>query len=59
MIAVCGTPNPPLLNGQAIPSGNPWSEKGRRIKFSHIGETGFRWYLAVAGGIDLPIVPEQ
>ena len=28
--------------------------KGDVIKFSHIGPYGFRSYLAVAGGIDVP-----
>lgn len=54
VIAVCGTPNPPLLNGQPIPLWESLAvKKGDVIKFSHIGEYGFRWYLAVAGGIDI------
>jgi len=29
-------------------------KKGDTIKFPHIGEFGFRWYLGIAGGIDVP-----
>jgi 5-oxoprolinase (ATP-hydrolysing) subunit C len=55
VIAVTGSNNPPLLNGQKIPLWESLAvKKGEVIKFSHIGEYGFRWYLAVAGGIDLP-----
>jgi len=55
VIAVTGSNNPPLLNGQQIPLWESLTvKKGEVIKFSHIGEYGFRWYLAVAGGIDLP-----
>lgn len=56
VIAVCGTDMQPAVNGQAIPL---WTSvavaKGDRIKFSHFGKTGFRSYLAVAGGIDVPV----
>jgi biotin-dependent carboxylase-like uncharacterized protein len=53
-IAVTGTPKAPLLNGKEIPMWESLEvQKGDIIKFSHIGEFGFRWYLAVAGGIDV------
>ena len=55
VIAVTGTPNPPSLNGEAMPM---WQsvevKKGDKIKFSHIGPNGFRWYVGIAGGIDVP-----
>jgi biotin-dependent carboxylase-like uncharacterized protein len=53
-IAVTGTPKAPLLNGKEIPMWESLEvQKGDIIKFSHIGEFGFRWYLAVVGGIDV------
>lgn len=55
VIAVTGTPNPPSINDQPIPM---WESvevhKGDVIKFSHIGQYGFRWYIGIAGGIDVP-----
>lgn len=55
VIAVTGTPNPPSLNGEAMPM---WQsvevKKGDKIKFSHIGPNGFRWYVGIAGGIEVP-----
>lgn len=54
VIAVTGTPNAPTINGQQIAL---WEavpvSKGDIIKFSHIGPVGFRWYVAVAGGVDV------
>ncbi|MCU0539449.1 MAG: biotin-dependent carboxyltransferase family protein [Desulfobacterales bacterium] len=53
-IAVTGTPKAPLLNGKEIPMWESLEVKpGDVIKFSHIGQFGFRWYLAVAGGVDV------
>jgi biotin-dependent carboxylase-like uncharacterized protein len=55
VIAVTGTPNPPAINGQHIAM---WESvqvrKGDVIKFSHIGPCGFRWYIGIAGSIDVP-----
>ncbi len=55
VIAVTGTDMKPALNGQSMPL---WesvkASKGDVIKFSHIGPNGFRSYLGVAGGIDVP-----
>jgi 5-oxoprolinase (ATP-hydrolysing) subunit C len=54
VIAVTGTPHAPALNGQSMPL---WEsvqvKKGDVIKFSHIGPFGFRWYIGIAGGIDV------
>jgi 5-oxoprolinase (ATP-hydrolysing) subunit C len=56
VIAVTGTDMKPTINGQQIPV---WESvqvsKGDVIKFSHFGEFGFRSYLAVAGGMDVPV----
>jgi len=55
VIAVTGTNNPPSINEQPIPMWESVAvKKGDMIKFSHIGQLGFRWYIAVAGGIDVP-----
>ncbi|SHJ84221.1 biotin-dependent carboxyltransferase family protein [Desulfofundulus thermosubterraneus] len=56
VISVTGTDMKPTLNDQPIPL---WEairvSKGDVIKFSHFGEFGFRAYLGVAGGIDVPV----
>jgi biotin-dependent carboxylase-like uncharacterized protein len=55
VVAVTGTNSPPELNGQPMPMWESFAvKKGDVIKFSHIGPLGFRWYVAVAGGIDVP-----
>jgi len=45
----------PSINGEQIPM---WesvaASKGDIIKFLHIGPVGFRSYMAIAGGIDVP-----
>ncbi len=55
VISVTGTNMQPTLNGEPFPC---WQAvrvgKGDRITFSHFSEFGFRSYLAVAGGIDVP-----
>lgn len=55
VIAVTGTPQPPTINGQPMAM---WESvqvhAGDAIKFSHIGPAGFRWYIGIAGGIDVP-----
>ncbi len=56
VISVTGTDMKPTINDQAIPI---WEsvevKKGDLIKFSHFSEFGFRSYMAVAGGIDVPV----
>ncbi|MBI5602567.1 MAG: biotin-dependent carboxyltransferase [Deltaproteobacteria bacterium] len=55
VIAIAGTDMGPTINGQAMPMWESLAVKeGDVIKFSHIGEYGFRSYLAVSGGIDVP-----
>ncbi len=55
VIAVTGTDMQPSINGEQIPM---WESvavsKGDIIKFLHIGAVGFRSYMAIAGGIDVP-----
>jgi biotin-dependent carboxylase-like uncharacterized protein len=55
VIALAGTDMKPTLNGEPIPM---WEsvgvKKGDLIKVSHIGEFGFRAYLGIAGGIEVP-----
>ena len=55
VIAVTGTDMQPSINGEQIPM---WESvavnKGDSIKFGHIGPVGFRSYMAIAGGIDVP-----
>ena len=55
VIAVTGSDMQPAINGEKIAM---WQAlpvtSGDTIKFMHIGPTGFRSYLAVAGGIDVP-----
>ncbi|MDW7678605.1 MAG: biotin-dependent carboxyltransferase family protein [Bacillota bacterium] len=56
VIAVGGSDMKPVLNGNAIPM---WEavkvSKGDLLKFGLYGKEGFRSYLAVAGGIDVPL----
>ena len=56
VISITGTDMKPTINNQSIPL---WESiqvsKGDVIRFSHFGEFGFRSYIGVAGGIDVPI----
>jgi biotin-dependent carboxylase-like uncharacterized protein len=56
VISITGTDMKPTINGDPAPM---WQsirvKKGDVIKFSHFGEYGFRAYLGVAGGIDVPV----
>ena len=55
VIAVTGTEMQPSINGEKIPMwGSVAVSKGDHIKFLHIGTLGFRSYMAIAGGIDVP-----
>ncbi|BAF59368.1 MAG: biotin-dependent carboxyltransferase [Pelotomaculum sp.] len=55
VISITGTDMKPTLNGEPVPM---WEavevKKGDVVKFSHFGELGFRAYIGVAGGIDVP-----
>lgn len=56
VIAVTGCDMQPTINDQKVPM---WQsivvDKGDVLKFAHIGPLGFRSYLAVHGGIDVPM----
>lgn len=55
VIAITGTDMQPTINGQPVPMYTSLKvSAGDKIKFLHIGTTGFRSYLAVAGGVDVP-----
>jgi biotin-dependent carboxylase-like uncharacterized protein len=56
VISITGTDMKPLLNNQALPSCESFEVKrGDIIKFGHFGEFGFRAYVGIAGGIDVPV----
>lgn len=56
VIAITGTDMKPKVNNQPVPM---WESikvnKGNVLKCGIYGKTGFRSYLAVAGGIDVPV----
>lgn len=55
VIAIAGADMSPTLNDEALPIWESVAVKsGDIIKFSHFGEKGFRAYLCLAGGIDVP-----
>ena len=55
VIAICGTDMQPTINGQPVEMYTSLKvAAGDKIKFLHIAPTGFRSYLAVAGGVDVP-----
>lgn len=55
VVCVSGSDMSPTLNGEPLPM---WQAvkvtAGDELKLSHFGEGGFRSYIAVAGGIDVP-----
>lgn len=57
VVSLCGTDMQATLNESTRPL-LMWEsfsvDKGDRIKFNHFGEFGFRTYMAIAGGIDVP-----
>lgn len=56
VIALTGTNMQATVNGQKIPMYEAVKVgKGDEIKFTHFGDVGFRAYLTVAGGIDVPV----
>lgn len=56
VMAVTGTDMKPTLNSEPV---EMWTsvqvKKGDHLTFFHFGEKGFRSYLAVAGGIEVPM----
>lgn len=56
VIALTGADMSPELNGDSMPMWESIAVKpGDRLKLSHFGQSGFRDYLCVAGGIDVPV----
>jgi len=55
VIAICGADLEPMINGSPAPMWESLMVKqGDRLKFSYSRGAGFRAYLAIAGGIDVP-----
>ena len=56
VVALAGTDMGATVNGQAVPMFEAFKvERGDQIKFSHFGDVGFRAYIALAGGVDVPV----
>jgi antagonist of KipI len=56
LIAVCGGDLSPAVNRQPVPMWTPlYVTAGARLTFGKC-KSGFRAYLAIAGGIDVPVV---
>jgi biotin-dependent carboxylase-like uncharacterized protein len=56
VLSFTGTDMKPTVNGQPIPMWEAVAvNRGDVIKVSHFGEFGFRSYIGVAGGIDVPV----
>jgi biotin-dependent carboxylase-like uncharacterized protein len=56
VIALTGTDMQATVNDQPVPIYEAVKvKKGDAIKFTHFGDVGFRAYLTVAGGIDVPV----
>jgi biotin-dependent carboxylase-like uncharacterized protein len=54
--ALTGADMSVALNGSPVPMWESLSlKKGDRLKFSHFGDQGFRAYVALRGGIDVPV----
>jgi len=55
VISLTGTDMQPTINDQPVPMWESMAvSKGDKIKFGHFGEFGFRIYMGIAGGIDVP-----
>ncbi|MDR0852310.1 MAG: biotin-dependent carboxyltransferase family protein [Clostridiales Family XIII bacterium] len=56
VISITGADMSPTINGSNVPLWEAIAVKtGDKLKLDHIGEAGFRAYLAVRGGIDVPV----
>ena len=56
VVALAGTDMSATCNGQPLPMYEAFKvAKGDQIKFSHFSDGGFRCYMAIAGGIDVPV----
>lgn len=55
VIAITGSDMEPTINGSVVPMWEAIEVKsGDILKFSHFGDAGFRAYICIAGGIDVP-----
>lgn len=55
VIAITGSDMSPTINDRLVPMWEAIAVKGGDVlKFSHFGEAGFRAYICIAGGIDVP-----
>ncbi len=56
VIAITGADLSPKVNGEVVPLWESFKVKaGDKLKFGTYGEKGFRAYICVAGGIDVPV----
>ena len=56
-IAVCGAHAPVTLNGETVePWQSTWAEAGSELRIGIAPGPGFRIYVAISGGIDVPIL---
>jgi biotin-dependent carboxylase-like uncharacterized protein len=56
VVAVCGAELPPMLDGAPVPTWESFAVKaGQTLSFDYLRK-GARAYIAVAGGIDVPVV---
>jgi len=55
VVAIGGTDMKVSVNGEPVPMWEAFRVAGGdEIRFSHFGDAGFRTYLTVAGGVDVP-----
>ena len=56
VIAITGADMNPTIDGASVPMWESFKvNAGSKIKFGSYGEKGFRAYISVAGGIDVPV----
>jgi biotin-dependent carboxylase-like uncharacterized protein len=56
VVAVCGADLPPKVDGEAVPTWESFAMKaGQTLSFGYL-KSGARAYIAVSGGIDVPVV---
>ncbi len=56
LISITGSDMKPTINGEPVPMYEAIGVKaGDVLKLDHFGKTGFRTYIAIAGGIDVPV----
>ncbi|KHE67294.1 biotin-dependent carboxyltransferase family protein [Halobacillus sp. BBL2006] len=59
LISICGGNLSPMINGDSVPMWRPiFIKKGSELRFGN-PKQGFRSYLAIAGGFDVPLIMES